>query len=224
MPTIRDRNQQLILDAASEAFAHHGYAAARMDDIAARAGLPRPNVFYYFRNKRLLYAAVLDLVMEPLLHAANSLNAAIAPDQALPRYLQANAEVARRHPHAARIWLKELLHGARQLSPRRNEDLRVSARQSLACLSAWMDRGLIARTDPEHLLLFLWSTPLALFRFGEAPGSASQLKPTRASSQALADMLLRGLRPECERSKTAVSLYTKSNSDAASTRHTATPT
>ncbi|MDZ4021829.1 hypothetical protein PssiTeo3_52530 [Pseudomonas sichuanensis] len=61
-----------------------------------------------------------------------------------------------------------------------------------------MERGLIARTAPEHLLLFLWSTPLASFRFGEAPGSSAQLKPTRASTQALADLFLRGLRPEAK--------------------------
>ncbi|MDR2306956.1 MAG: TetR family transcriptional regulator C-terminal domain-containing protein [Paucimonas sp.] len=195
MPTIRDRNLQLILDAASEAFAQHGFAAARVDDIALRAGLPRANVFYYFRNKRLLYAAVLDLVMEPLLHASRSLVPEAAPEQALPRYFKAKAEVARQHPHAVRVWLKEMLHGARQLPDARAQDMQRSAQQCLACLTQWMERGLIARTAPEHLLLFLWSTPLASFRFGDAPGNSARVRPTRAATQALADMLLRGLRP-----------------------------
>ncbi|WP_369986989.1 TetR family transcriptional regulator C-terminal domain-containing protein [Pseudomonas xanthosomatis] len=196
MPTIRDRNQHLILEAASEEFAVHGFAAARIDAIAARAGLPRPNVFYYFRNKRLLYVAVLDLVMQPLLLASRRLAADLHPEQALPRYLKAKAEVARQHPHATRVWLKEMLHGARHLPGNSAEELRQSVRQNLACLSAWMDRGLIARACPQHLLVFLWSTPLATFRFGEAPGSASQVRPSRASTQAMVDMLLRSLRPD----------------------------
>lgn len=201
MPSIRDRNLQLILTAASEEFAHHGFAAARVDAIANRAGLPRANVFYYFRNKQQLYSAVLDLVMEPLLRAARSLAPEAHPQQALPHYFKAKAEVARRHPHATRVWLKEMLHGGRRLPDERSEALRQSARQNLACLAQWMEQGLIARTAPEHLLLFLWSTPLASFRFGEAPGSSARLKPTRASTQALADLFLRGVRPEIEAAK-----------------------
>lgn len=196
MPSIRDRNLQLILAAASEEFAHHGFAAARVDAIAVRAGLPRANVFYYFRNKRLLYTAVLDLVMEPLLRASRSLVPEAHPEQALPRYFKAKAEVARQHPGAVRVWLKEMLHGARQLPGERAELLRSSARQTLACLAQWMERGLIVRTTPEHLLLYLWSTSLATFRFGMAPGSSGQIKPSRASTQAQAELLLRGLRPE----------------------------
>ncbi|MCE1118372.1 MULTISPECIES: TetR/AcrR family transcriptional regulator [Pseudomonas] len=198
MSSIRDRNLQLILEAASEEFAQHGFAAARVDAIATRAGLPRANVFYYFRKKQQLYTAVLDLVMEPLLRASHSLTPEVHPEQALPRYVEAKAEVARQHPHATRVWLKEMLHGGQRLPGERSEALRHSARQNLACLAQWMERGLIARTAPEHLLLFLWSTPLASFRFGEAPGSSANRKPTRASTQALADLFLRGLRPEPE--------------------------
>lgn len=198
MSSIRDRNLQLILEAASEEFAQHGFAAARVDAIATRAGLPRANVFYYFRKKQQLYTAVLDLVMEPLLRASHSLTPEVHPEQALPRYVKAKAEVARQHPHATRVWLKEMLHGGQRLPGERSEALRHSARQNLACLAQWMERGLIAQAAPEHLLLFLWSTPLASFRFGEAPGSSANLKPTRASTQALADLFLRGLCPEAE--------------------------
>ncbi|MDH0300852.1 MULTISPECIES: TetR family transcriptional regulator C-terminal domain-containing protein [unclassified Pseudomonas] len=204
MPSIRDRNLQLILTAASEEFALHGFVAARVDDIAARAGLPRANVFYYFRNKRLLYTAVLDLVMEPLLRATRSLVPDAHPEQALPRYFKAKAEVARQHPGAVRVWLKEMLHGAQQLPGERAELLRLGARQTLACLAQWMERGLIVQAAPEHLLLFLWSTSLASFRFASAPGNSGKIKPSRAASQAQADMLLRALRPEpCSLDRTA---------------------
>ncbi len=51
MSTIRERNKELILRAASEEFADKGFAATKTSDIAAKAGLPKPNVYYYFKSK-----------------------------------------------------------------------------------------------------------------------------------------------------------------------------
>ena len=44
MTSIRERNKELILRAASEEFADKGFAATKTSDIAAKAGLPKPNV------------------------------------------------------------------------------------------------------------------------------------------------------------------------------------
>lgn len=59
MSTIRERNKELILRAASEEFADKGFAATKTSDIAAKAGLPKPNVYYYFKSKENLYREVL---------------------------------------------------------------------------------------------------------------------------------------------------------------------
>ncbi len=47
-----------LLDAAEQAFAQ-GYDAARLDDIAAAAGIRRPSLLYHFPSKDSLYAAVV---------------------------------------------------------------------------------------------------------------------------------------------------------------------
>jgi AcrR family transcriptional regulator len=50
-----------ILDAAVEVFAEHGYTAAKMQDIATRAGVV-PSVLYdHFGSKRELHIALLEL-------------------------------------------------------------------------------------------------------------------------------------------------------------------
>ncbi|MCT7658737.1 TetR/AcrR family transcriptional regulator [Mycobacterium deserti] len=50
-----------ILDAAVEVFAAHGYSAAKMQDIAARAGVV-PSVLYdHFASKRELHITLLEL-------------------------------------------------------------------------------------------------------------------------------------------------------------------
>ena len=70
MSTIRERNKQLILRAASEEFADKGFAATKTSDIAAKAGLPKPNVYYYFKSKENLYREVLESIIEPILQAS----------------------------------------------------------------------------------------------------------------------------------------------------------
>ena len=60
MSSIRERNMALILQAASQEFADKGFAAAKTSDIADKAGLPKPNVYYYFKSKENLYREVLD--------------------------------------------------------------------------------------------------------------------------------------------------------------------
>lgn len=59
MKKIRQRNLQLILDAACEVFADCGFSAARLSDVAERAGVAKANVLYYYRSKAQLYEAVL---------------------------------------------------------------------------------------------------------------------------------------------------------------------
>ena len=56
MPTPRmtrtgEANAERILDAALDVFAAYGFRGARIDQIAAAAGLSKPNLLYYFRTQ-----------------------------------------------------------------------------------------------------------------------------------------------------------------------------
>lgn len=53
------RRKQLILDAALQEFAAHGYNATRIDDIAARAGLSKGGFYAHFTNKDEVFEALL---------------------------------------------------------------------------------------------------------------------------------------------------------------------
>ena len=74
MSSIRERNRDVILRAASEEFAEKGFAATKTSGIAPRAGLPKPNVYYYFKSKENLYREVLESIVEPLLEASAPFN------------------------------------------------------------------------------------------------------------------------------------------------------
>jgi len=53
-----------LLQAAAEAFAHAGYAATSMEEIAATAGITKLIVYRHFRTKETLYRAVLEQVFD----------------------------------------------------------------------------------------------------------------------------------------------------------------
>src|SRR3954451_6586237 len=55
-------SQARILEAGRGEFALHGYAA-RLQDIASRAGLSHPTLLYHFGSKERLYAAVIEDAM-----------------------------------------------------------------------------------------------------------------------------------------------------------------
>src|SRR4051794_38341119 len=48
-----------IVDAALEVFAEHGLAAARIEDIAKRAGLSKGTIYLYFPTKEALFREVI---------------------------------------------------------------------------------------------------------------------------------------------------------------------
>jgi AcrR family transcriptional regulator len=65
--TIRDeqaaRTRQRILRAAAAVFVEQGFAASRIDDVAAEAGVAVPTVYKVFANKRNLLVGALELAM-----------------------------------------------------------------------------------------------------------------------------------------------------------------
>lgn len=55
----KDSRPGEILEAALDCFAERGYAATRLEDVAARAGVTKGTAYLYFRNKEELFKAVV---------------------------------------------------------------------------------------------------------------------------------------------------------------------
>jgi len=65
-----------IVQAAMQVFAEKGFAAARLDDIARRAGVSKGALYLYFETKEDLFRAVVDQAIAPNLVAARAMMAA----------------------------------------------------------------------------------------------------------------------------------------------------
>lgn len=62
--TLSPEKQARITNAALEVFARNDYKHASTDDIAAKAGISKGLLFYYFRNKQSLYLYLYDYALE----------------------------------------------------------------------------------------------------------------------------------------------------------------
>lgn len=59
-----------VLDAALAVFTEKGFAGARMEDIAARAGLSKGAVYLYFPSKQALFEALIRRAVTPVTEGA----------------------------------------------------------------------------------------------------------------------------------------------------------
>ncbi len=62
-----EERQEAILKAALDVFSEHGFAAARLDDVAQRAGVAKGTLYLYFPDKETLFERMLQSVAAPVL-------------------------------------------------------------------------------------------------------------------------------------------------------------
>ncbi len=67
--------RQAILAAALTVFAESGFAAARLEDVAARAGVAKGTLYLYFKDKETLFEEVVRGAVNPLLERLSALAA-----------------------------------------------------------------------------------------------------------------------------------------------------
>src|ERR1700757_5142101 len=60
------KRRQAILDAALDEFSARGFAAARLDDVAARAGVAKGTIYLHFDDKEHLFQELVRAKMVPV--------------------------------------------------------------------------------------------------------------------------------------------------------------
>ncbi len=98
-PKLSNDRALRIVAAARDEFARRGFAGARVEQIARRAGVNKQLLFYYYHSKRGLFQAVLAESAAELETALTSLSLpAGGPLERLRLTLQAQFEFLARHP------------------------------------------------------------------------------------------------------------------------------
>jgi AcrR family transcriptional regulator len=186
-----------ILAAALASFAERGFAATRLEDVAARAGISKGTLYLYFKGKEELFEAVVRATLLPNLKRVESFAATFEGPSALllERLLLTIAGVmdsrvgaipklviaeAGNFPELARFYLDEVV--------------RRGLRLIGTILRRGIERGEFRAVDVDHavfcvigpmLLAALWKNSLEAY--DDAP------LDTQALVRAHLDLLLRGL-------------------------------
>ena len=138
-----------ILAAAAEVFASIGFAGARVDEIAARAGVNKAMLYYHVGDKDKLYATVLtetvDRVPPALLRAIENVD---TPAEKLQCVLDTLASLGTNNPHFVPIMLREIASGGATLPDQMIVRMAGIFRVVADVLAEGMREGVFRRTDP----------------------------------------------------------------------------
>jgi TetR/AcrR family transcriptional regulator len=146
----------MILAAAENVFAEHGYDRARLEDVAQAVGIRRASLLYHFRDKPTLYAAVLDSMLDDLFARYRRVLDVEGPTGArLEDTIDAWLHFSAERPALIRIMLRELADGV-------SEHSRPFADRALPIVTALADviatgqaEGALRRTSALHVLMIL---------------------------------------------------------------------
>jgi TetR/AcrR family transcriptional regulator len=195
---IRQQNEEIILKAAEDEFARHGFKGTSMNAIALKAGLPKANLHYYFTNKLGLYIAVLSNIIELWDSTFNNLSAEDDPAQALSSYIRAKIEFSRRQPEASRVFAMEIISGGACLTEYFTQDYRTWFQGRAAVFQAWIDAGKMDPVDPVHLIFLLWGSTQHYADFATQICRVSgRSRLTRQDMQDASDNLIRIILKGC---------------------------
>ncbi|MBO9466746.1 TetR/AcrR family transcriptional regulator [Tropicibacter sp. R15_0] len=130
------QKQAAILDAAMGVFAQYGYRKTSMEDLAKAAGMSRPALYQYFRNKEDIACSLTKLFYD---RSAVAMRAALAVEGPLVEVLEqsfrvklAGVEVIANSPHG-----DELMELGKSVSA---EQIKTGAAQLERIFADWLDQ------------------------------------------------------------------------------------
>lgn len=155
---IQKKNRETILNAALDAFSSEGFRGATLDQIAANAGLSKPNLLYYFPSKEAMYTELLSTLLNTWLDPFRALSGDGEPIDQILAYIDQKFLMSRDFPRESRLFANEIVQGAPRIMDEITGPLKDLVDEKAALISGWMDDGKVARMDPHHLIFSIWAT------------------------------------------------------------------
>jgi AcrR family transcriptional regulator len=166
----RGERRRVIEAAAAALFAEHGYAATRLEDIAAAAGVSKQLLYRHFPSKKALHMALLTRHRDELLAGlASDMDTGGPLAERLPRVMDRWFRYVEDHPYAAAMLFRDTT-GDPELQ-RFYRELQASARAAnVALLRAEPELDIPeSRIEPLAEFFRAANTGLAMWR-ADNPG------------------------------------------------------
>ncbi len=155
--SVRQKNEQLILESAKKEFVANGFQGASIKNISERAGIPRANIHYYFEDKADIYRRILDGILETWNSQYDTLVVDNSPEKALKSYIRSKILYSKEDPDASRIFASEIIHGAPILMDYLSSDFKRWIQSKVTVIESWIEKGLMDTVNPHHLIFLIWS-------------------------------------------------------------------
>jgi TetR/AcrR family transcriptional regulator len=169
-----------ICDAAELAFAEQGLAGARTDEIARDAGVNKALLYYYFRSKDELYAAVLEGMFLKQRAAIESARIATSPSQhsssqkttsphqqELRAYVNGAIDFVVANPHFPRLIQREMMNRSAQVRHLMRRFWLPTYKRLENAIRRGITSGEFRRVDSEHAVFSIIA--MTVFYFAAAP-------------------------------------------------------
>lgn len=194
-----DARPSELITAALRLFAERGFAATRLEDVAAAAGVSKATVYLYFENKERLFEAVVRAAVTPSLEQADALVDAFegttpnllrtlvkvfeaALDGPFPSIAKLVIAESGNFPDLARLWANVALRRGFALMQR--------------VIRRGVERGEFRPVDPEVMAPLIMAPVVVLGLWKESFGKHTDMQLDRAAMLAEhVETLLRGLAP-----------------------------
>jgi TetR/AcrR family transcriptional regulator len=189
-----DASRDAILQAALGEFAQEGLAGARVDAIAASAGVNKALLYYYFHDKETLYGAVLDRFFVGLTERLMRELDGVAPlGERLLRYTCAQFDCVAESPHHARLFQGEMTNAGRGGSPHltriAERYIRPLAVRVTELLQQGVASGEFRKVDPIQVapsiaainVHYFVVAPMTRVLFGRDPYAPEAIRQRRAA-------------------------------------------
>lgn len=136
----REKTKAEILQIAFEEFAESGLLGANADAIAARAGITKRLIFYYFNSKEELFIAVLEMAYGKMRLAEEDLHLeTLAPETAIRRLAEFTFDFHQANPEFVRLVAIENIHRGRHINS--SEKLKQMTRPIIGQIERVLAKG-----------------------------------------------------------------------------------
>ncbi|MEP5758353.1 MAG: TetR family transcriptional regulator C-terminal domain-containing protein [Litoreibacter sp.] len=154
---IQKKNKEVIREAALDVFSTYGFRGSTLDQIAAAAGLSKPNLLYYFRSKDAIHIDLLSILLKTWLDPMREIDPEGDPKTEILSYMKRKLAMSRRFPRESRLFAMEIMQGAPRIHDHLTGELKDLVDHYGKLFQNWMDAGKLAQSDPRHLIFSIWT-------------------------------------------------------------------
>jgi len=169
-----------ILAAAVGVFAEKGFEGARTDEIAAKAGVNKAMIYYYFKSKENLYTVIVETLFGKVYLILSEHLARVdvkSPIDGILSFIDSHVDFIYGHRIFVKVMVWDLARGGAIVSRVAGKIMRDKTTQIIAIFDKAAREGYLRPINPKHLLVsimgmilfFFIAEPVVRVMWGEEP-------------------------------------------------------